>query len=115
MLKAFDADTIELFESMKVMLLSNANRVLGIMDVSNGGISQTVVDVRLIMQSALLTKASGIILAHNHPDGAVIPSAMDTAATHRIKNACEVLDIKLLDHIIVTPESYYSFADEGRL
>ena len=115
LLKAFDADTIELFESMKVILLSNANRVLGIMDVSNGGISQTVVDVRLIMQNALLAKVSGIILAHNHPDSALIPSAMDTAATHRIKNACEVLDIKLLDHIIVTSESYYSFADDGRI
>ena len=115
LLKAFDAGTVELFESMKVMLLSNANRVLGIMDVSNGGISQTVVDVRLIMQSALLAKASGIILAHNHPDGALIPSAMDTAATHRIKKACEVLDIKLLDHIIITPESYYSYADEGMI
>jgi len=115
LLKAFDTETIELCESMKVMLLNRANKVLGVMDVSNGGISGTVTDVRLIMQCALLTNASGIILCHNHPSGNLEPSAMDSAATHKVKQACTIMDMQLLDHIIVTPESYYSFADDGHI
>jgi DNA repair protein RadC len=85
------------------------------MHISDGGISGTVTDVRLIMQSALLTNASGLILCHNHPSGTLIPSAMDSAVTNKIKKACEVLDIELLDHIIISTEGYYSFADSGRL
>jgi DNA repair protein RadC len=85
------------------------------MDISDGGISGTITDVRLIMQCAILTNASGIILCHNHPSGNLIPSADDDAATFRVKKACEVMNINLLDHIIISPESFYSFADDGRI
>jgi DNA repair protein RadC len=115
LLNAFDPETVELRESMKMLLLNRANRVLGIMDISDGGISETVTDVRLIMQCAILTNASAIILCHNHPSGDLIPSAQDAAATFKVKKACEIMNIELLDHIIITPESFYSFADEGRL
>ena len=115
LLKCFDAGTIELKESMKLLLLNRANRVLGIMDVSEGGISGTIVDVRLILQCALLTNASAIIITHNHPSGNYAPSAEDSAVTHKVKQACEIMNIALLDHIIITPESYYSFADEMKL
>ena len=111
LLRAFDTETIELCESMKLLLLNRADKVSGIMDVSNGGISGTITDVRMIMQCAILTGASGIILCHNHPSGNLEPSAEDSAATYRIKKAYEVMNIQLLDHIIVTPESYFSFAD----
>jgi DNA repair protein RadC len=85
------------------------------MDISDGGISGTVTDVRLIMQCAILTNASDIILCHNHPSGNLVPSAMDSAATKQIKKACELMNIILFDHLIISPENYYSFADDGRI
>jgi DNA repair protein RadC len=85
------------------------------MNVSEGGISGTYVDTKLIMQSAILSNASKIILAHNHPSGTLIPSVQDSMVTSRVKKAGEFLDIELLDHLIITPESYYSFGDNGRL
>jgi DNA repair protein RadC len=115
LLKCFDSDTIELKESFKVMLLNRAHKVLGVMNVSDGGLTGTVVDARLILQAAILCNASGLILAHNHPSGGLIPSAQDSFITNRVKKACEFFDIQLLDHLIVTSESYYSFADEGQI
>ena len=115
LLKCFDAGTIELKESFKVMLLNHGNKVLGVMNVSEGGISGTIVDTRLIMQSAILSNATRIIICHNHPSGNVQPSAQDSFITNRVKQACNLMDIEILDHIIITPESYYSFADEGRM
>jgi DNA repair protein RadC len=115
LLKCFDADTIELKESFKVLLLNHGNKVLGVMNVSEGGMSCTTVDVRLIMQSVILSTASKIIIAHNHPSGRLQPSAEDSFITSRIRKACELLEIQLLDHLIITPESYFSFADEGNL
>jgi DNA repair protein RadC len=115
LLRCFDADTLELKESFKVLLLNHGNRVLGVMNVSEGGISGTVVDARLIMQSAILSNATKIIIAHNHPSGNIQPSAQDSFITSRVKQACNLMDIELLDHLIITPESYYSFADEMKL
>jgi DNA repair protein RadC len=115
LLKCFDSDTIELKESFKVLLLNRAQKVLGIMNVSDGGLTGTVVDTRLIMQSAILSNASGLIMAHNHPSGGLIPSAQDSFITNRVKKACELFEIQLLDHLIISPESFYSFADEGNL
>ena len=114
-LKSFDPDTIELKETMKMMLLNNANKVLGIMDVSIGGTMGTVADIKLIMQCALLSNASGIIISHNHPSGILTASVQDDSITRRLKQACELMEIRLLDHVIITTESYYSYADEGRL
>ena len=116
LLKSFDHDTIELRETMKMLLLNRANKVLGVMDVSNGGTAGTVIDVKLIMQCALLSNASSIILCHNHPSGNLTPSTEDNNMTRKIKNACDIMSINLLDHIIITSEEkHYSYADEGRL
>ena len=96
-----------------VMLLNRCNRVLGYYEVSKGGISGTVVDVRLILQAALKANASSIILAHNHPSGNLETSTADNQITQKIKKACTFLDISLLDHLILTNFSYLSMADEG--
>lgn len=96
--------------------MNRSNAVLGILSVSKGGISGTVTDVRLIFQGALKTNASGIIVAHNHPSGNALPSDSDKKITQKIKEAGNLLDIQLLDHIIILPvEGYYSFADEGTI
>lgn len=106
-------DNIELFESFKVLLLNRANRVLGVLKISQGGISGTVADPKLIFAAALKCAASGIIIAHNHPSGNLQPSQSDIALTKKIKEGCKLLDVNFLDHLICTKESYYSFADEG--
>ncbi len=83
--------------------------------VSKGGISATVVDIRLILREALNEYASGIILAHNHPTNNCVPSEQDINITTKLKNAAKLMDINLLDHIIVCDDKYYSFADENIL
>jgi DNA repair proteins len=115
LLNCFDSDTIEFRESFKVLLLNRSNQVLGVFNVSEGGISETVVDIRLILQSVILSNASGIILAHNHPSGNLKPSIQDNDITDRVKKACEIMNILLLDHIVITSEHYYSYADEGKI
>jgi len=115
LLKCFDTDTIELKESFKILLLNRANRVLGVMNVSDGGITGSLVDTRLIMQSVILSNATQIIIAHNNPNGDLTPCTKDCFITKRIKKACEIMDIELLDHLIITTESYYSYADNKRI
>ena len=116
LLKNWNLDTIEHCEEFKILLMNRSNAVLGIMAVSKGGISGTVTDVRIILQAALKSNASGLICCHNHPSGNITPSASDTTITKKIKEAGNVMDIQLLDHIIISAEdSYYSFADEGLL
>jgi len=106
---------INIREAMIVLYLNNSNRTLGWSIASIGGISGTVVDVRLILRDALLTQATGLIMAHNHPSGALNPSHADISITNKVKKAAELMDIKVLDHLILTEDSYYSFADEGKL
>ena len=115
LLNCFDSDTIELRESFKVLLLNRSNKVLGVMNVSEGGIGETTVDIRLILQAALLGNASYIAISHNHPSGNLNPSPQDNIITNRIKKACESIDILLLDHLVITSESYFSYADNGLL
>ncbi len=103
---------IELFV---VMFLNNANRVNHHMVLSEGGLSGTVADPRIIFKAALQYNATSIILCHNHPSGNVKPSRADEQLTQSIKTAAEMLQIKLLDHIIVSDENYFSFQDEGLL
>ncbi len=103
------------FSLSKVLLLNRANKVLGVYEVSTGGISGTVADPRLIFVAALKANACSLIISHNHPSGNLKPSRHDEELTAKIKQAGEFLDIKLLDHLIVTPEAYYSFGDEGIL
>lgn len=113
--ESWNPSTIELFEQFKVLLLNRANKVLGIYELSNGGISGTVADPKLIFVAALKGGASGIILSHNHPSGNLMPSQADIDLTKKIKEGGRLLEIQLLDHIILTTESYYSFTDEGIL
>jgi DNA repair protein RadC len=113
---SWDRNTIELFETFKVVYLNNCNTVKGICTISTGGISGTIVDIRLIFATALKTLSTAIILTHNHPSGVVVPSQADIQLTQKIVKAGELLDIKVLDHIIVTPHgSFYSFANDGRI
>lgn len=111
----WDKDIIELKEQFKIMLLNRANKVIGIYEVSNGGISGTVADPKLIFSTALKACASNIILSHNHPSGNLTPSEADKRMTQKIKAGGELLDITVLDHVIITAEGYFSFADEGLL
>jgi len=111
----FDSEEIDYRESFFALYLNQANRVLGIKKISESGISSTIVDVRIIMQAALLCNASGIILAHNHPSGNLKPSQEDLNITQKIKEASQFLNIQLLDHCILTSTAYISFADDGHL
>ncbi|MDH6308196.1 DNA repair protein RadC [Dysgonomonas sp. PFB1-18] len=102
-------------EEVWVLLLNRANRVLKKIQVSKGGISGTVVDIRMIMKEAIDNLASAIILCHNHPSGNSSPSTDDDNITKRLKEAGKIMEIQLLDHIIVCDHSYYSYLDKGRL
>ncbi|AJH16260.1 RadC family protein [Myroides profundi] len=102
-------------EEFWVLYLNNSNKVKFKSPLSKGGITGTVVDIRLLFQTALEQKAVGIILTHNHPSGKVKPSDADIQITKKIKEAGRIMDIQLLDHLIVTEYSYYSFADESIL
>lgn len=113
--QSWDESKLELVEQFKVLFTNRANKVLGIMEVSTGGIAGTVVDPRLVFVAALKAAASGIILCHNHPSGNLKPSQADIDLTRKIKEGGKLLEIQLLDHIILTSEGYYSFADEGVL
>lgn len=102
-------------EEFWVVYLNNANKIIFKAQLSKGGITGTVVDVRLVFKIALEQNAVAIVLAHNHPSGKLQASEADIQVTKRIKNAGLQLDISVLDHIIVTEHSYFSFADEGIL
>ena len=112
----WNKDNIELHETFKIMLLNNANKVKGIYEASNGGITGTLVDVRILFAVLLKSLTTAVILLHNHPSGTLKPSEADKSLTQKIKKAGELLDIKVLDHLILTPDGdYYSFADNGIL
>ena len=108
-------DYIDYKEVFFIVLLNNSNEVLGVSKISEGGITGTMVDIRLLFQTALKSHAVGLILAHNHPSGTLKPSQADISLTKKIKSAGDILDIKVLDHLIITTESYFSFADENYL
>lgn len=111
----FDAEEMDYRESFFALYLDQANKVLGIKKISECGISSTLVDVRIIMQAALLCNASGIIVSHNHPSGNLKPSSDDIKMTAKIKDAAKTLDISLLDHVILTSDSHFSFADNAMI
>ena len=100
-------------EEFWLLMLNRANRVLGRYKVSQGGLSGTVIDNRIILKKALDNLASSIIVCHNHPSGNKQPSDADLKITEKLKKAAEMLEIKLLDHVIIADKSYFSFADEG--
>lgn len=102
-------------EQSYVLLLNNMNRVIDHVLIGTGGLTATVVDVRLIMREALLKRATTIALCHNHPSGSLRPSSEDDKLTANLAGACKVMNIRMLDHIIITDTAYYSYNDEGRL
>lgn len=109
-------DVIAYQEAFVVLFLNRANVILGYRQVSSGGTSATVVDVKHIFGLAVKCNASSIILAHNHPSCNLQPSSVDVSLTKKIKQAGDLLDVVLLDHLIISPDRfYYSFADEGVL
>ncbi|OFY20135.1 MAG: hypothetical protein A2W98_12375 [Bacteroidetes bacterium GWF2_33_38] len=101
------------YEEFWILLLNRSNKIIEKIKISQGGISGTVIDTRVIMKYAIEGSASSLILCHNHPSGNISPSENDKQVTDKIKKAADIFDIKILDHIIVTDSNYYSFADEG--
>ena len=102
-------------EEFWILYLNNSNRVLFRKQISKGGITGTLVDIRLVLKTALERNATALILLHNHPSGALKPSNSDRQLTSKIKTACESLDLRVLDHVIITEKAYFSFADEAIL
>jgi len=115
LIQTWDKGKLEFIEQFKIIMLNKNNRVLGIYNASIGGFSHTIVDPRVIFIAALNTRSTAIILAHNHPSGNLKPSADDILFTKRLKEAGELLQITVLDHIILTAEGYTSFNEEGYL
>ena len=113
--RVFNADTFHWSEEFILLCLNNSNKVVGFYKLSSGGMTGTVVDVRMIFTTALNCLATAIIIAHNHPSGRLEPSEADKAITRRIKEASKTLDISVLDHLIITDEDFYSFADNGQI
>lgn len=110
-LKQWNLDLIEFQEEVKIVLLNRANIVLGLYEMSKGGVSGTVVDIKIILGIALKCNASSIVIVHNHPSGSLEPSEPDKLITKKLKEACKILDLNLLDHLIITTQGYYSFSD----
>lgn len=113
--RKFYFDDINIYESMFVILLNKACNTIGYAKISQGGVSQCLVDKKIVAKYAIDSLASAIILVHNHPSGCLKPSKYDDQLTKEIKECLQVFDIQLLDHIIITEDSFYSYNDEGRL
>lgn len=113
--KIFDSDLLEYREEFILLLLNHSSNTIGFIKLSSGGLTGTVADSRMIFSTALLAGATRIIVSHNHPSGTLKPSQQDTTLTKKLKQVGELIEIALLDHIIITAESYYSFADAGQI
>lgn len=111
----YDKDVLDYCEQCYVLLLNQAGKVNGYRKVAEGGMSAASVDIRQIMQAALLTNSCGIAMIHNHPSGNLVPSRQDDNLTRVLQQACQFFDMNLIDHVIVTSEGYYSYADHGRI
>ncbi len=113
--RTFRAGSLELQEHFITLYLNQANEILGYYNHTIGGINATIADRRLILATALASASVGILVSHNHPSGNLTPSQPDLDLTKKLKEGAKILDIQLLDHIIITKNGYYSFADEGVL
>lgn len=102
-------------EECWVVLLNQASKVIDKVKISSGGLSGTVVDIRCVLREALLKRASAIALCHNHPSGSIIPSKDDNRLTEQLGHACQTMNIRLIDHVVLVDGQYYSYADEGRI
>jgi len=111
----FDPHLLTIQEQCVVLFMNRSNRVFGGYKLSTGGINGTVVDTRIILGIALKSLSTGIIIAHSHPSGNLQPSKIDIDLTHNLREAAKLMDIKLIDHLIISTEGYYSFADNAEL
>jgi DNA repair protein RadC len=111
----YDQNTVELTESVICIFLSRSNVTIGWMKHSTGGMARSIIDIKLILATALKCGASSIILSHNHPSGSLKPSEDDDNITRKLAEGCRILNLVLLDHIIYTPNGFYSYVDEGLL
>ncbi len=114
-LKSYYGDDIEIFESFYVLLLNNANETLGYVKLSQGGITGTVLDIRLLLKYVIESLATAIVITHNHPSGKLIASEMDLKLTKKINSALKLIDVTLLDHVILTKNGYLSMRENGDL
>ena len=114
-LEIFDEESLEVYEQVMVVFLNNSNETVGWYKASQGGITGTVLDVRLVLKAALDCYATSMIICHNHPSGRLVPSQQDDNITQKLKRASDLIDIKLLDHLIITTYGFYSYQDEGKL
>jgi len=115
LMQQWDLGKIEFLEQSKMILLNRQNRVLGLVDISTGGVSGTILDPKIIFSIALKANTSAIILCHNHPSGNIQPSHSDIKLTNQLKEGGKLLEILVWDHLIITNENYYSFADDGMM
>ena len=102
-------------EELWAIYMNMASRIVKMKRISVGGIAQTLVDIRILLKEALLCNAVAMTICHNHPSGNVRPSSADDQLTEKISKACKTMDIRFLDHLIIADDTYYSYADEGRL
>ncbi|HEY9560586.1 MAG TPA: JAB domain-containing protein [Anseongella sp.] len=109
----WDKGKIGFVEQFKILLLNRMYKVLGICTIATGGMTATIVDIRLVMAAALKSGAVQMIVAHNHPSGNLNPSEADKRVTRQLVDAGKLLNIRVLDHVILSVEGFYSFADEG--
>lgn len=114
-IKQFYSDDLEIYESVFILLLNRANKTIGYAKISQGGITGSVIDVKIIAKYVVDSLSSQVILAHNHPSGNLKPSQADIKITGEVEVALKLLGSELIEHIILTKDSYYSFADEGML
>lgn len=115
LIETWDKTKLEFVEQFKVILLNRAHRVLGICTITTGNSTGTIADPKLIFAVTLKSNAGSIILAHNHPSGNLFPSKSDCELTQRIKDGGKLLEVTVLDHLIISSEGFYSFADEGAM
>jgi len=115
LMQHWDSGKIELLEQSKMIPLNRQNRVLGLVDISTGGVSGTILDPKTIFSIALKANTSSIILCHNHPSDNTQPSQSDIRLTNQLKEGGKLLEILVWDHLIITNENYYSFADDGMM
>lgn len=106
---------IHMYESCFILLLDQGNNIIGWAKISQGGVSLSVFDIKIVAKYAIDTLASGVILLHNHPSGGLEPSDHDIKTTNKMKEGLKLLDISVLDHLIITDGGYYSFSEHGRM
>lgn len=114
-MKQFYSDDIEIYESSFIIMLNRANVIIAYAKISQGGIIGTVIDPKIVGYYAMQSLASGIIIVHNHPSGNLQPSQADDNITQKLKNTLLIIETQLLDHLIITKDGYYSYADEGKI